>query len=49
MLVRNFQFSAGSFVYIFQPDHVQICIAVGDVLPERTGMEAVVFLAYGIY
>lgn len=32
----------------FEPDHVQIRIAVGDVLPEQTGMEAVVFLAYGL-
>ena len=35
------------WTYRFEPPHVQVRTAVADILPDQSGMEAAVFLAYG--
>jgi hypothetical protein len=32
--------------HVFEPPHAQVRVAVGNVLPDRSGLEAAVFLAY---
>jgi outer membrane protein assembly factor BamB len=46
LILLNAETGQTGWSHLFEPAHVQVRVAVGNILSDQTGLEAVVFLAY---